>query len=129
MSVAITPEQVQAGLVKVKENIDKHAPNLSPILTPVITKLDKQAPGIAKLGTDITLQALSYWAVVNPFGDPPRMPAGYAAGRAEIQGAGDRLQDDRDAEIQAMKELRELVLEVGKDAIKLAIPFLVAALL
>lgn len=130
MSVEVTPEQVRKGLAQARDAAPKYLPaEAQPFITPVLDGLDKRADAVAKVGTAAALQGLAYFAVINPFADDPKSPQGYAAGRAAIQSAGDRLQDDRDAEIAAMNELRELVLDVGRDAIKVVLPLLVASLL
>lgn len=124
----LTPEQVRELLGRARENLDRVPEVLRPAAEKGLDALDGQAEELARVGVLAATRALAWWTAVDPFSDPPGTPVGRAAGLAAIRAAGDRLQDQEDAEREALERLRRVAVEVGLAALRVAVPLLLAAL-
>lgn len=124
----VTPDQAAAELRRLRDLLPQVPDELRPLAQAGLDALDDHAADVALVGTLAVARAWSWAAAIDPFGEPPPRPVGRAAALAELQGAGDRLQDLEDQRREALARLQRLALDVGLKTAQVLVPLLLAGL-
>ncbi len=123
--MSLTPEQVAVAVAKFREKQLERVPTAGRApAEAALRAIEVHSSDVAAAGTAAVARFASWRAAFGE--DPPPVPVGREAGLAAMQGAGDRLVDIRDLELEAARRTWAALAAAGQKALEVGIPILLS---